>query len=131
MKQSQEIAIAETYQQEISATYASGNLAAMNAEAVEKANRDAELTEAERFALGEYVRTRWLHAFFSTSHQMFLGRNTGGPIGNTSMFLCANPGLKRIWKMQFEDVQENAGPDSRLAVFLEELDSAVDIRCGE
>ena len=130
MKQSQEIAIAETYQQEISATYAGGSLAAANAEAVAKANRGAELSEAEVFALREYVRTRWLHAFFSSSHQLFLGGNTGGPVGNTSMCLCANPGLKKIWKEQFENIQQGAGPNSRLADFLIELDASVTSRCG-
>ena len=131
MKQSQEIAVAETYQQEIAAAYASGELASLNAEAVERANEGAQLTDAERFALEEYVRTKWLHAYFSRSHQRFLGRNTGGPIANTSFFFCENPGLMRIWKEQIKRMSRDSGPTSRLTEFTVEIQRSIEDRCGE
>ena len=131
MKQSQEIAIAETYQQEIEAAYASGALAACNSEAVDKANNGDELSGAERFALQEYVRARWVHGFFSQSHQMFLSRNTGGPITFTSIFFCENPGLIKIMKTQFSYVAKDSIASSRLGAFTSDLDAAIEDRCGE
>ncbi len=131
MKQSQEIAIAETYQQEIETAYASGALAASNSEAVDKANNGDELSGAERFALQEYVRAKWLHGFFSQSHQMFLSRSTGGPLLFNSIFFCENPGLIKIMKTQFSYVAKNSSASSRLGAFTSDLDAAIEDRCGE
>ena len=131
MRQAQQIAIAETYQQETASTYARAELAAMNAPLVEKANRGEGLTEAEYFVLSEYATARWNHAFFSRSHQSFLGRNTGGPIASVVLMICENPGLADIWADQSARMVVNSGPDGQLTQFVNEVNQAVSSRCGE
>jgi hypothetical protein len=80
MRQSRDIAIADSCLQEISAVYARAVLAATISEPVSKANRGDQLSDAEFFALSEFVNSRYLHSFFSLSHQDFPGRATRGPI---------------------------------------------------
>ena len=131
MRQAHQIAVAETYLQETATTYARAELGAINAETVAKANREEDLTEAERFALDEYMRARWQHAFFSLAYQKLLDRETGGPVATFATTICRNPGLAEIWTGQSARMVENSGPDGQLTAFVNDVNTAVGIHCDD
>jgi hypothetical protein len=130
MRQAQRIAVADSYQQQVAAAQADSELAFMYSEFVAKANRGEVLTAAESFALNEYVATNWRSEFYSKRRSAFLDRRVTGPVARYSDFLCKNPGLREIWESQAEGLRAYS-PGSPLGIFVSEVDSAIDIRCGQ
>jgi hypothetical protein len=130
MRQAQRIATADYYQQQVAAAQADSELAVMHSDFVAKANLGEVLTAAESFALNEYVAAGWRSAFYSKRRSEFLDRRVAGPVARFSNFLCENPGLREFWEIQAEGLRA-FGPGSPLRIFVSEVDSAIDRRCGQ
>lgn len=126
MKQAQMIAIADSYQQQAGTTLAKSELAVMHSEVVAKANRGEALSDAEVFALSQYVEARWQHAYFGLMRSEYLERGTTGPIRNFSGLLCDNPGLRELWKRESDGMKAGSGS---IANFAKDVDSAIDRNC--
>jgi hypothetical protein len=130
MKQARSIAIADSYQQQAGATLAKSELALMHSELIAKANRGEALSDAEEFALLEYVTARWQHAYFGRRRSEYLERSTGGPVQNFSGFLCNNPGPRGIWEIRSE-ILKAGPPGDPLEVFANEVDSFIERNCSQ
>jgi hypothetical protein len=130
MRQAQSIAIADSYQQQAVATLAKSELATMHSELVAKANRGESLSDAETFALSEYVVARWQNAYFTMRRASYLERPTNGPVRNFSSFLCNNPGPREFWENQADSLVATSR-GSPLESFANDIDSNLDNRCGQ
>jgi hypothetical protein len=129
MRQAQRIAIADSYQQQAGTSLAKSELAVAHSEVVAKANRGEALSDAEVFALSEYVTARWQHAYFGRMRSEYLERTTIGPILNFSALLCDNPGLREFWKSDSDGMKAaQGGPIRNFAV---DVDRLVESSCGE
>ena len=130
MRQAQRIAEADSYQQQVAAALATSELAVMLSDFVAKANRGEELTDAESFALSQYVIARWQVAFFSSRRSEFLDRPRRGPAGAFAKVLCENPGLIKFWESEASTLRA-IDPRSSVPIFTNEVDMNVDRLCGQ
>jgi hypothetical protein len=104
MRQSQEIAIAETYMSILSSEIAVRNAVSEHADLWKKANSGAELDEAEAVIFGNLVANLTSEANRSMNQLRRLGHTSAArsQVHNFASFLHQNPAARQEWTVQSE-----------------------------
>jgi len=110
LRQAQEIAVAQLFQETTGVRVAVNELKTQNAELIAKSNRGDELTNGDAIALRALLDSVWSQAFFGTQSWRTLSVDENfrsGPSVVLYRFLKENPGPRRVWSQYRKGMEKD------------------------